>query len=115
MNNAIKAISILTLVSSLTIAASTGIAQDAARQPSRQGMSVEVSDIDINTTAGATILYSRIKRVARRICGREHLSSATTLLYRDCVKTAIDDTVAAVNLPQLTSVHRGAAAQLASR
>jgi len=115
MNNAIKAVSVLTLVSSLTAISSMSMAQDSVDRSPPPSSVVAVSDLDINSSEGAAILYVRIKSAARQICRDQYLRIGMARDYYRCVATAIDDTVAAVNLQQLTSVHRGATAQLASR
>jgi UrcA family protein len=77
---------------------------------------VHYSDLDINTRAGATVLYARIRNAANQVCGdvdsRQLVVSAAA---KACVKRAIYTSVRSVNSPKLTSVYNsqvGATQQL---
>ena len=65
---------------------------------------VKFADLNLNTLAGASVLYSRIEHAAQRVCitGSDpfHPGSSTS-----CRKTAIAAAVAKVNSPWLTAIH----------
>ena len=64
---------------------------------------VTYEDLNIDTLAGASILYHRIERAARAVCG------ADTLLphgqWKSCYRMAVAAAVAKVNSPWLTAIH----------
>jgi UrcA family protein len=91
---------------SVSLAAHAGVSQLATK--------VRVGDLDLNSTAGATVLYQRIERAAARVC--VHLEVDRTLItkrqHAQCVNEAISTTVASVGRSALTS---HAAARLARK
>ena len=67
---------------------------------------VHYSDLNINTEAGATRLYARIRNAAQQVCGdvdsrRLEVAAAA----KACVNRAIYSSVRSVNSPKLTSVY----------
>jgi UrcA family protein len=68
---------------------------------------VGYSDLDLNTQAGATTLYDRIRGAARQVCGYEGQTFTDQALWRSCFNGAISDAVATVNNPRLTALHQG--------
>ena len=74
---------------------------------------VRYSDLDINTRAGATVLYARIRYAAQEVCGdADSRLWAVSAAVKACVNRAISTSVRSVNSPKLTSVynsHVGAA------
>jgi UrcA family protein len=77
---------------------------------------VRYPDLDIQTRAGAKILYSRIRAAARDVCnlsvpGDPILQSAV----HTCMDTAIDRAVRKVNAPYLTTLRFGSDVRLASK
>jgi len=69
---------------------------------------VNYSDLNVNTAAGAAVLYQRIRGAAEQVC--------PTFLARDlnaeaaakaCKVRAIGEAVAAVHAPALTQVYEG--------
>jgi UrcA family protein len=77
---------------------------------------VHYSDLDINTRAGATVLYARIRNAAQQVCGDvDSRQLAVSAAVKACVNRAISTSVRSVNSPKLTSVynsHFGATQQL---
>jgi UrcA family protein len=77
---------------------------------------VHYSDLDINTRAGATVLYARIHNAAQQVCGdADSRQLAVSAAVKACVNRAISTSVRSVNSPKLTSVynsHFGATQQL---
>jgi UrcA family protein len=65
---------------------------------------VNYADLNMNTLAGASVLYSRIQDAARRVCGNENDLSHLGI-RKSCRRTAIAAAVAKVNSPWLTAIH----------
>jgi UrcA family protein len=65
---------------------------------------VNFADLNLNTLAGASALYSRIEGAARSVCGpdNEPFSHGE---FKTCCRTAIAAAIAKVNSPLLTAVH----------
>jgi UrcA family protein len=65
---------------------------------------VHYSDLNLNTQAGAAVLYNRIRAAAASVCGdvdSRQLSEAAAA--KACVDRAISTSVKSVNSPKLTS------------
>ena len=64
------------------------------------------SDLDINTPAGAAVLYARIRNAAQQVCGDvDSKQLAVSAAVKACVNRAISTSVRTVNSPKLTSVY----------
>jgi UrcA family protein len=84
------------------LVAGFGAAAQAADLPQ---VHVNYADLNVNTAAGATILYQRIRHAADQVCPtfiERDLNSETAAKAR-----AIGEAVAAVNVPALTQVYEG--------
>jgi UrcA family protein len=69
---------------------------------------VHYSGLDINTRAGATVLYARIRNAAQQVCGdADSRQLAVSAAVKACVNRAIYTSVRSVNSPKLTSVYNG--------
>jgi UrcA family protein len=95
---------------------SVGVAQ-AEGPPQVQTKSQEVSFDDLNLTSesGARTLLVRITRAARTACGpitHSPLLPREAANHRACVADAVDAAVRHVDLPVLTALHSGAAADI---
>jgi UrcA family protein len=67
---------------------------------------VRYSDLDINSRAGATVLYARIRNAAQQVCGdADSRQLAVSAAVKACVNRAIFTSVRSVNSPKLTSVY----------
>jgi UrcA family protein len=67
---------------------------------------IRYSDLDINTRAGATVLYARIRNAAQQVCGDvDSKQLAVSAAVKACVNRAISTSVRSVNSPKLTSVY----------
>jgi UrcA family protein len=93
-------------------------AQISARSSSDNVRSVKISfaELDISKPAGAQALYKRIRKAAFVVCGA--YDSPMPWYYTaktECFKTAVDDAVAKVNSPLLTSLHTNENTRLASK
>ena len=67
---------------------------------------VKYADLNVGTTAGATVLYQRIRGAADRVCGvGDNRDLARLGLAKDCAGHAVAEAVAKVNVPALTEVY----------
>jgi UrcA family protein len=65
---------------------------------------VRYSDLNLNTQAGAAVLYKRIRFAAEDVCGDVHSwQLAEAKAAKACVDRAISTGVRSVNAPMLTS------------
>ncbi len=68
---------------------------------------VSFSDLDVSRSAGAAVLYSRIKSAAAQVCDQHGVRSLEAVTSsRRCVDQAIGRAVTAVDVPALTSLYR---------
>ena len=76
-------------------------------------VSVKVSyaDLDIESKAGASVLYSRLKRASEEVCGiKPHVingSLADTLKARTCFRETLEASVDKIDSDALTAIHTG--------
>jgi UrcA family protein len=72
-------------------------------------MKVDYADLNVHTLAGAAVLYHRIERAAREVCGPDNELSAPGFSrhgqWKSCRQMAIAAAVAKVNSPWLTAIH----------
>ena len=71
-------------------------------------ITVHFGDLNIDRTAGAVVLYRRIRHAAERVCGEPQLpgSRVVSVAWRRCVADSIDRAVVSVDRPALTAYHR---------
>lgn len=71
-------------------------------------ITVSYAELDINKPRGLEVLYSRIQRAAKVVCGmdRSPQELARGRHAKACYKTAVDDAVRQINRPTLTALHR---------
>jgi UrcA family protein len=68
---------------------------------------VNFADLDLTRTAGVAALYTRIQLAARRVCEPAMLRDlGSEQRARLCAAHALEQAIAAVNAPQLTSYHQ---------
>lgn len=69
---------------------------------------VRFSDLDLNRSSDAAVLYDRIDIAARQVCGPRTLTGSyvTTSGFARCYTNAVEQAVASVNSPQLTALYR---------
>jgi UrcA family protein len=68
---------------------------------------VKYADLNLNTAAGATVLYRRIRGAADQVCGvSSDRDLARVTQAKACAAHAVADAVAAVNAPILTSIYQ---------
>lgn len=78
----------------------------ASEQPP-PSKTVKFSDLDIQTVAGAKILYHRIRVAANQVCEPIVHDPALREATPGCINTAIDNAVKKVNAPYLTALRFG--------
>lgn len=64
---------------------------------------VRLSDVDVNTEEGASLLFRRIERAARTVCG-EHIArryASTRGAYRRCTELTIAETIQRIGSERL--------------
>ena len=67
---------------------------------------VTFSDLNVNTEAGAAVLYQRIRNAADEVCGTFSVRDlGAEVAARACKERAIGETVASVKVPALTRVY----------
>ena len=82
----------------------------APSQFENTSVKVSYSDLDIQTEAGAKVLYARLKRASRQACGFEpykrfglgELSKA-----KACYREALDKAVTSIDSDSLRGMHSG--------
>ena len=93
----------VTVLSVATFAISAHADESLGGVPAR---TVHYSDLNLNTQAGAEVLYRRIRITAEEVCG--DVSSpelARAALAKACVKRAVGASIRAVNNPRLTNIY----------
>ncbi|HEX4677265.1 MAG TPA: UrcA family protein [Steroidobacteraceae bacterium] len=65
---------------------------------------VNYEDLNLTTLAGVTLLYGRIERAARLVCG-PNTDQSRMGQWKTCYRLAVAAAVARVNNPLLTAVH----------
>lgn len=81
-----------------TLAATSAEHFDVSRR------TVNFADLDVSRSAGAAVLYSRIRSAARDVCEPAIARESMSRTIR-CMDAAIARAVADVNAPALTSYH----------
>lgn len=68
---------------------------------------VSVAGIDMNTEAGAKIVYKRIEKAAERVCGvsEGRMSLKQAQPAKACAASAVDAAVKALNVDAVTTIH----------
>jgi UrcA family protein len=71
-------------------------------------ITISFGELDLSKPQGLEVLYTRIKRAAKSVCGFKP-SPLTTLRRRDassCYESTVEHAVKQVNRPMLTALHR---------
>jgi UrcA family protein len=100
MNTEIKNVkNVLVAVAAMSAAMLVGVVH-AAELPAR---AVIYRDLNLNTEAGATVLYQRIHGAANQVCGNVEVRDLPGVrAHEACIEKAVSDAVAAVNNQRLT-------------
>jgi UrcA family protein len=87
----------------LTVAATSSAAPKSADPPS---VTVRFGDLNLETAAGASVLYHRIRVAARQVCPDSYTRDLGMLAASErCQANAIARAVGELNNPQLAAVH----------
>jgi UrcA family protein len=96
-NNPLRIAAAVALSAALTV---------GARAADIPQIHVKYADLNVATTAGATILYQRIRGAADRLCGVADTRDVYRLMQAEaCADHAVAEAVAAVHAPALTRVY----------
>lgn len=99
---------ITTIILATALAAGAQIAHAAdPTDASLRHVKVHLSDINLNSIDGATILYHRLQSAAESVCAEEDTRNlASVFRVKTCVSAAIFAAVADINQPGLTAYYR---------
>lgn len=100
MNTQVKnAKNVLVVLAAMSAAVLVG-GVHAAEAPAR---AVTYQDLNLNTEAGAKVLYERIHGAANEVCGSVEVRDLPGVrAHEACVAKAVSDAIAAVNNQRLT-------------
>jgi len=96
----------------VTLSASLLAAARAAEDPLPMRV-VSYADLNISTSAGAKVLYQRIKSAAQQVCPGDNFHDIEVWQARECIQKSIDAAVKSVHSPALTALHSQNALHLA--
>lgn len=94
-----------------TFVASAAVLAAPPAQYENSRMSVSFADLNIDSAAGARVLYARLKYAAEAVCGvqsyREHGALALQREAARCYRDTLDEAVADIESSALERVHAG--------
>ena len=99
--------SLLAAVIAVGAASVAAAAPASAPTDERISVRVPVADLNLQSEAGARVALRRIAKAASAICGDEPDSRemARAALFRACVRSAVDRTVAEADSPMLAQLN----------
>jgi len=105
-NNMTVAAACTMLAAVLTSASAAAAAGDGALRDEVPTRRVKFADLDLTRSAGAEVLYTRIRSAAREVCpSAEIWIAGLRRSVRQCQAQAIAHAVADVNSPNLTTYY----------
>jgi UrcA family protein len=97
-NVIVAAVAAVAFTSVVQVAQAGDVAND------RPSLTVRYSDLNLDSQAGAAVLYQRIRHAAEQVCGKPDLRRLDEMVVaQDCMVKAIASSVSAVGNAQLTS------------
>jgi UrcA family protein len=99
----------LKLIAVTTALVATSVACAVPAGAETVSETVNYSDLNLETTAGAAALYSRLEVAARHVC-RALYSPGAPFQVSSCLHEVLEAAVKNVNRPNLTALHEGRAA-----
>ena len=111
MKNSIKAPSrSITSMIFVTFVALAGAAASGTvvAQPYGQVSAKKVTygDLNLETEAGAKVLYARLRQAAQDVCSLYQSDElARKMVWRTCVENSLSHAVGRINKPQVTALH----------
>lgn len=108
---------LLTAAASFAAFALTAPASASGARPDPQEVSVHYGDLDLAKPAGAEAMLNRLERAAERACGGEPDLRAlyAQRLFNRCVDDALNQAVARLDAPLVTSLHADRGGQRLAR
>jgi UrcA family protein len=95
---------LFTAVAAVTFVSVAQMAQAADVAGARPALTVHYSDLNLDTPAGAAVLYQRIRHAAEQVCGKVDSRRLDEMVVaQSCMDKAIASSVSAVGNAQLTS------------
>lgn len=96
-----------TILAAASISMLGSVAQASDSGDSAPQRTVGYADLDLTSTKGATVLYSRLTSAANAVCGRVvgDRDLARIASSKACVDQSMVHAITAVNDPMLTSVY----------
>ena len=83
----------------------------ALSQMDKETVQVSYADLNIQSEAGAKVLYTRLKRASQEVCGiQAHVingSLAATLRARTCFRETLEASVEKIDSDALAEIHAG--------
>ena len=101
----------VSLLAAATIAIPAVGSAAAPSQLDDVSVTVSYSDLNIQSEAGARVLYTRLKRASEAVCGiQSHIlngSLARTMQARQCFRETLDASVEKIDSEALDEIHAG--------
>ena len=73
---------------------------------------VTYGDLNLETEAGARVLYARLRYAAQDVCSLYQSDDlARKVVWRTCVENSLSDAVGRINKPQVTALHNKSASR----
>lgn len=96
----------LVAVAAITCGFAATVEADAVEAGQAPQVHIKYADLDLNTTAGATVLYQRIRGAADQVCAaHQERDLGQVMRAKACANRAIAEAVAAVGNTHLTAVY----------
>ena len=80
-----------------------------------RSVAVSYGDLNLDTPAGITLLYARMRAAARDVCGPRDWQSLAAVAWKACYRDALTDAVLAIDSEALSELHRRSSAQPTDR
>ena len=94
----------------LGIFASHAVLADEAvtHEVSTGNIAVSYGDLNLASTSGLDMLYTRVQSAAYKVCGVENMRVSLDIMRnnRACVAGAIDSAIGEIDNPRLTALHQ---------
>lgn len=104
ITNIAKRIAFIVLAAAPITMVAAARAQQSADAPAH--MTVSYADLNLNSDAGISVLYKRLRHAARQVCGDWDTTSLSRgLATAACINKAMSEAVAQVNSPMLTGLY----------
>jgi UrcA family protein len=93
-----------TILAAASISVLGSVAQASESGESAPQRTVGYADLNLTTTKGAAVMYSRLRNAAYEVCGSVYSSDLQPVaVSKPCIARAMKNAITAVNSPMLTS------------